>query len=176
MGTDRVKLFDKHLADTVLAMNRSELEAFITERADSLQAKQLYCYLDFTVPLRDAIDKVLSGRPPSKSEAEQFAEFRQNVALDLALGEQEIAIDYWGCYCETLMSATGMLSCMDYMRFEEEVFLLLLPEHVDLMLASLREHATDLNIMGPAEVQELQHFRDHCRENADYRVAYFLDF
>ena len=98
------------------------------------------------------------------------------MALDAALGDEEIAVDYWGCYLEVLLSANGMLSCIDYMGMEEEVFVLLGPEHVDLMLAALDAHVSELRIMRAEHVARLRQWRDDCAANPKHRVAYFLDF
>lgn len=182
MGTDRVQLFDKGIADRVLAMDREALEAFVFENLNALREKDGHAGLLFYLmtreglSLRDGIERVLSDGPPFKPLAQAFAQLRTDVALDAALGDEEIAVDYWGCYVETLMSAEGMLSCIDYLGWEEEVFLLLAPEHVDLMLASLERHASELTIMRPEHVDRLRRWRDDCATNPSHRVAYFIDF
>jgi hypothetical protein len=182
MGTDRVRFFDKGIADRVLAMDRQALEAFVAENVTALRVRDGYASLLFYLmdkkglSLRDGIERVLSDGPPSKPLAQAFAQFRTDVALDAALGDEEIAVDYWGCFTEVLLSAQGMLSCIDYMGMEEEVFLLLNSGHVDLMLVSLDAHRSELQIMRPEQVARLRRWRDDCAANPNHRVAYFLDF
>lgn len=76
MGTDSLKLFNKTLADQMLAMGREPL---------------------------------------------------------VALGDEEIYLDYWGCYAEVFDGhPEGSISSLDYLPGqEEEIFLLLRPDHVD---------------------------------------------
>jgi hypothetical protein len=182
MGTDRVQLFDKGIADRVLAMEREALEAFVSENLNALRAKALYAshlfYLMDTegLSVRDSIERLLSDGPPFKPSAQAFTQFRTDVALDAALGNEEIAVDYWGCYAEVLLSAKGMLSCIDYLGMEEEILVLLGPEHVDLMLASLDAHVSELRIMRTEHVARLRRWRDDCAANPNHRVAYFPDF
>jgi hypothetical protein len=182
MGTDRVRFFDKGIADRVLAMDREALEAFASENVTALRAKDGYAGLLFYLmdtkglSLRDGIERVLTDESSGKPLPEAFAQFRADVALDAALGDEEIAVDYWGCFTEVLLSAQGMLSCVDYMGMEEEVFLLLNAGHVDLMLASLDAHRSELQIMRPEQVAHLRRWRDDCAGNPNHRVAYFLDF
>src|ERR1044071_7676795 len=56
-----------------------------------------------------------------------------------ALGDEEIYLDYWGCYAEVFDGhPEGSISSLDYLPDEEdETFLLLRPEHVDRMIKSL---------------------------------------
>jgi hypothetical protein len=181
MGTDRVRFFDKGIADRVLAMDREALEAFVSENLETLRANDgyastlLYVMDKEGVSVREAVERLLA-EIPTKPRERAFVELRADVALDAALGADEIAVDYWGCYVETLMSAKGMLSCIDYLGWEEEVFLLLGPEHVDLMLASLDSHGSELTIMRPEHVAHFRRWRDACAANPSHRVAYFLDF
>jgi hypothetical protein len=181
MGTDRVRLFDKAVADRVLAMEREELEAFVSEKLNTLRtnatyASELFYLMDKEqLPVQDAIERLVSEGFRGTSPAQALAALRANLALDAALGSEEIAVDYWGCYTEVLLSANGMLSCVDYMGMEEEIFLLLAPEHVDLMLASLDAHVSELSIMRPEHVARLRRWRSECAANPNFRVAYFLD-
>jgi hypothetical protein len=183
VGTDRVQLFDKGIADRVLAMDREALEAFVSENLSALRAREfgyashLFYLMDkYGLSVRGAFERLFSDGPPFTPLPLAFARFRTEVALDAALGGDEMAVDYWGCYVETLESAKGMLSCIDYMGMEEEVFVLLGPEHVDLMLSSLEAHASVLRIMRPEHVARLRRWRDECAANPTRRVAYFLGF
>jgi len=121
MGTDSVKLFDKALADRMLAEGRDPL---------------------------------------------------------VALGDEEIYLDYWGCYAEVFDGhPEGSISSLDYLPDEEEeTFLLLRPDHVDRMVRSLNEHRDDLNIMDKEQLEKLERWRDFCAANPSQMVAYIFDF
>ena len=121
MGADSVQLFDKALADRMLAEGRDPL---------------------------------------------------------VALGDEEIYLDYWGCYAEVFDGhPEGSISSLDYLPDEEEeTFLLLRPDHVDRMIKSLREHSDDLSIMDEEQIGKLEKWRDFCAANPNYMVAYFIDF
>src|SRR5918911_2094222 len=100
MGTDSVKLFDKTLADRMLAEGRDPL---------------------------------------------------------VALGDEEIYLDYWGCYAEVFDGhPEGSISSLDYLPDEEdETFPLLRSDHVDRMIKSLHEHRDDLSIMDNEQIDKL---------------------
>jgi hypothetical protein len=121
MGTDSIKLFDKALADQMLAAGRDPLVAF---------------------------------------------------------GEEEIYLDYWGCYAKVFDGHPGgSISSLDYLPDEEEeTFLLLRPDHVDQMIKSLYNHVDDLSIMNKEQIERVEKWRDFCISNPSYMVAYLFDF
>jgi hypothetical protein len=120
MGTDSVKLFDKALADQMLAEGRDPL---------------------------------------------------------IALGGEEIYLDYWGCYAHVFNGhPEGSISSLEYTPGEkEEIFLLLRPDHVDLMVRSLNEHADDLRVMNKEQIAKVERWRDFCADNPSHMVAYMFD-
>jgi hypothetical protein len=121
MGTDSLKLFDKTLADQMLAM----------------------------------------GRDPF-----------------IAMGDEEIHLDYWGCYSEVFDGhPEGSISSLDYLPDEEEeTFLLLRPDHVDQIVKSHYNHMDDLSIMDKEQVGKVERWRDFCIANPGHMVAYLFDF
>ena len=121
MGTDSVKLFNKALADQMLAAGRDPL---------------------------------------------------------MALGDEEIYLDYWGCYAHVFNGhPEGSISSLDYTPGEsEEIFLLLRPDHVGLMVKSLHEHADDLRVMNKEQIAKVERWRDFCAANPSHMVAYMFDF
>src|SRR5215510_10346754 len=96
MGTDSVKLFNKAVADQILVMEQRALVDFLEQNIDVLKRKT------FTLSLivfdreknggsvSDAVERVLSEQT--------FTELKVNVARDFAFGDEEIYLDYWGCY------------------------------------------------------------------------------
>lgn len=96
----------------------------------------------------------------------------------VALSEEGIYLDYWGCYAEVFDGPPeGSISSLDYLPDEEEeTFLLLRPDHIDQMVKSLHEHRNDLNIMDEEQIGKLEKWRDFCVANPNYMVAYFMDF
>lgn len=96
----------------------------------------------------------------------------------VALGVEEIYLDYWGCYSHVFQGhPEGSISSLDYVSGEEEeTFLLLRPEHVDLMVRSLYEHADDLSVMNQEQIAQVERWRDFCAANPSHLVAYMFDF
>jgi hypothetical protein len=177
MGTDSVKLFHKALADQIMAMERDVLTRFLEENIGIL--KQKPSTLSLVVfemersggSVSDAVESLLSGE-------QSLPELKADVAQDFAFGDEEIYLDYWGCYSEVFQgNPEGSISGLDYLPDqEEETFILLRPEHVDLMIESLREHADDLSVMDEGDVERLEGWRDFCAANPSYMVAYLLDY
>jgi hypothetical protein len=144
MGTDRAKLFNKALADQILAMERGQLTSFLERNGGS------------------AFD----------------VELRADIAQDFAFGDEEIYLDYWGCYAHVFDGhPEGAISSLDYLPDqEEEIFLLLRPEHVDQMIESLHDHEDDLRVMDKGDIERLERWRDFCASDTSYMVAYLFDY
>ena len=94
-----------------------------------------------------------------------------------ALGNEEILLDYWGCHSHVFDgNPPGSISSLNYMSDEDgEIFVLLRPEHVDLIVRSLLAHADDLRVMNAEQVAKVAKWRDYCRTNPRYFVAYMFD-
>ena len=177
MGTDSVKLFNKALADQILAMEQATLVHFLEEHIDTLKQKT------FTISLivfemkesggsvSDAVGSLLSGE-------QTFTNLRADVAQDFGFGDEEIYLDYWGCYSHVFSGhPEGSISSLDYLPNQlEEIFLLLRAEHVDQMIKLLHEHADDLKVMKASDIERLEEWRDLCTTNPRYMVAYHFDF
>jgi hypothetical protein len=94
-----------------------------------------------------------------------------------ALGDEEILLDYWGCHSYVFQgNPPDSISSLDYVSDEDgEMFVLLRPEHVDLIVRSLLAHAGDLRVMNMEQVAKVAKWRDYCRSNPRYLVAYVFD-
>jgi hypothetical protein len=175
MGTDSIKLFDKALADQILAMEREPLIRFLEANIGILKQRDSLSTVLFEVeqsgsPVPEAVDRLL---------AEEFTltGLKEEVVYDFAFRDEEIRLDYWGCYIVFDGDPEGSISCLDFLPDqEEEIFRLLLPKHVDQMISSLYEHIDELSIMGKEDIEKVQKWRDYCAANPDFMVAYMNDF
>lgn len=170
MGTDYVSLFDKQLADSIVAMDHDEFSAFYARAIDRIRHGR---FGEFLVD-----DVANAGGLAAYLARNSFVGFRCQVAFCLAEDAEELRLDYWGCYAEVFASPPeGAVSALQYNPEEnEEQFILLEVAHVDRMLMSLDSHAHELTVMDAAAVGRLRWMRDRCRANPNLRVAYYFDF
>ena len=177
MGTDSLKLFNKTLADQILAMDHANLIRFLEENISTLNQKHsAFSLVPFEMEqnggsVADAITRLLN-------EEQTFTVLKADVAQDFAFGDEEILLDYWGSYVEVFGNhPDGSISSLDFLSDqEEEIFLLLRVEHLDQMISSLDEHANELRVMDKEKVDRLKEWRDFCAANPNYLAAYFFDF
>ena len=144
MGTDRARLFNKEIADSIVATRPDALGKFLDESLEGLT----------------------------------ISELKSTLVQNLAFSDDEILLDYWGCYAHVFAGhPDGSISSLDYLpEQQEEVFLLLRSEHVEQMIRSLREHVDDLTVMDEQQIAKLEQWRDQCRTDHKFFVAYEFDF
>jgi hypothetical protein len=175
MGTDSLKLFNKTLADQILAMARESLIRFLEENIGILKQKNslstvLYEVEQRGISVSDAVNRLLS-------EEFTLTGLKIEVIDDFAFGDEEIYLDYWGCYIVFDGYPEGAISSLDYLPDqEEEIFILLRPDHVDQMIKSLYDHINDLEIMVEEEIEKVEEWRNYCAANPSYLMAYMSDF
>lgn len=177
MGTDSVKLFNKALADQILALERGQFAGFVEENIGALRRKPATLSLVLFEmeqnggSVSDAVERLLSGE-------QTFTELKTDMAQDFAFRDEEIYLDYWGCYAHVFNGhPEGSVSSLDYLPHqEEEIFLLLRPGHVAQMIESLHEHAGDLRVMDAGDIQRLEQWRGLCAADPSYMVAYHFDY
>lgn len=176
MGTDSVKLFNKTLADHILTMDRPELTQFLETNIDLLKQKAFPLSIAL-VDLEAAGDSVAQAVEQLLSE-QSFTSFQSSVVQDFAFGDDEIYLDYWGCYAAVFgESPKGSISNLDlFPAEEEETFVLLLPDHVNQMIKSLSEHADDLTVMDDEQIEKLESWKNFCATNPGIMFAYLFDF
>ncbi|HSE25412.1 MAG TPA: hypothetical protein VLB68_27360 [Pyrinomonadaceae bacterium] len=163
MGTDSIKLFNKTLADEILAMDQPSLTRFLEENLDSFKRKKfssnsLLLQMGQNGDLvSDAVENLLTG-------AYSLPALKNEVVRDLAFGEEEIYLDYWGCYAFLFDDhPSGSISSLDYVpNEEEETFLLLQTANVNQIIESLYAHIDDLNVMDREKVKRVEDWRNHC--------------
>lgn len=177
MGTDSIKLFNKTLADQILAMEREPLTRFLEENIGILKPQ------DFTLnpvlfEMEQSGDSVSNVIEKLLSNESTLTGLKSEVAQDFALGDEELHLDYWGCYAEVFDGhPEGSISSLDYLpEQEEEVFLLLRPDHISQITKSLHNHINDLSIMDKEQIEMVERWRDFCANNPIYMVAYLFDF
>jgi hypothetical protein len=178
MGTDSIKLFDKALADQILAMDQDQLVRFLQENLDRLTHRTLFYnpvpseMAETGRSVADAVQGLIAGRDYTMSE------LKTSIIEDFAFGPEEILMDYWGCYAANFVDhPEGAISSLNYLQEEEEErFVLLRAEHVAKMIKSLREHIHDVTIMDAKKIDKVDEWRALCAANPDYFVAYQFDF
>src|SRR5215510_4533964 len=152
MGTDSVKLFNKALADQILGMDQEALVLFLESNIDVLKQKAFSLSpIVFDLEqnggsVSDAFERLLHEQTITQVTAD--------LAQNFGFADEEIYLDYWGCYAHLFVGGPeGSISSLDYLPDqEEEVFLLLRPDHVAEMIKSLREHANDLRILSEESI------------------------
>ena len=177
MGTDSINQFNKSLADRILAMDRSSLTTFLSENIDISRRKEssfnpvLLQMEQHGGSVSDAVEMLL-GHEYS------LPQLKAEVVRDSAFGDEEIKLDYWGCYAHVFNGhPDGSISSVSYLPCEEEeTFILLQPSHVTQMINSLYEHRDDLTVMGEEEIKKIERWRDQCLSNSDCMIAYLFDF
>ena len=177
MGTDFVKLFNKALADQILAMGQEPLTSFLEENISALQQKPATLSLVLLEmeqkgsSVSDSVERLLSVE-------QTFSQLRAEVAQDFAFGDAEIYLDYWGCYAHVFSDHPDLsISSVDYLPDqEEETFLLLRPQHIAQMIASLREHGDDLTVMSIDDIKKLEEWMNFCVADPRYMLSYHFDY
>lgn len=177
MGTDFVRLLDKVLSDRLLAMDREALGGFLEEhvpRLEGARRDRASLLVDELTSAHGSGARALTALLHGSS----MDDLRVSLIDDLCWEPAEIAIDYWGCFAEVFSGSPpeGAISSKDYLPGQiEEVFRLLLPEHVDRMLASLARHRSEVRIMDDKAIRRLQGWRDRSRDDPRWWVGYFFD-
>ncbi|MGC3996831.1 MAG: hypothetical protein QM767_04575 [Anaeromyxobacter sp.] len=103
-------------------------------------------------------------------------ELRNDAVFDFCLEGEDVRLDYWGCYPEVFSGEPeGAVSSLELLPgSEEERFLVLRPSHVDEILRSLREHAHELTVMSPMQIEAVARLRDAAETGQP--VVYCFDF
>jgi hypothetical protein len=99
------------------------------------------------------------------------------LPLRRAWGEEEIVLDYWGCYDQVFDERPhGSISSRELLQPEEEgTFLLLRSEHVDQIIKSLYNHIDDLSVMTKEQLSTLEKWKSLSLANHRHMVAYIFN-
>src|SRR5712692_7121602 len=121
MGTDYLQLFNKEVADKILAMELEPMTQFLELNIEFLKRKNRETIL------RSSVQFVMAEAGCSTKEAiatllerdEKLSEIRVSLALDSGFSTERISLDYWGCYAEVFDgSPEGSISCLEYLPNE----------------------------------------------------------
>ena len=97
--------------------------------------------------------------------------------LRRAWGEEEIFLDYWGCYDQVFAERpNGSISSRELLQPDEEgTFLLLRSEHVDQIIKSLYSHIDELSVMTKEQLGTLEKWKSLSLANHRHMVAYIFN-
>jgi len=172
MGTDWVRLFNKQLCDQIIALAPANTAAFVESHFSLLHDfSEFKCGFSQDVPASVRLARLLEqGRSDEQLKAD--------LVEHLCVSGDRLAIDYWGCYAEVFSSGDPPGSIPDYKLFphiEEQTYLLLRPDHVEQMLASLERHRHEIRIMLEPQLAQLREWKTQCSKDSGLMVAYFYD-
>jgi hypothetical protein len=183
MGTDWLSLFNKSLADQIVAMSQQGLTRFLEENVDVLREKDkrgrvsyssvFFVMQQYKLSVKDAVRRLAKDT--------SLRNVRTMVAFDFAFGEEWVYLDYWGCFAHVFTEdePEGSVSCRVYEgRNADCGWVLLKPSHVDRIVRSLKEHPDDLPVMKRmgTGIERVEYLRDFCLGHPGYWVAYHIDY
>jgi hypothetical protein len=177
MATDYLLRFDGALAARIRDLDAGELADLLADRFAAWRARgrrpfseALSLALGTARPLRAIVEELLAEGCP-------LGDLRNDAVYDLCLQGEDVRLDYWGSYAEVFPGeAEGAVSSLEVLPgTEEELFVLLRPDHVDEIVRSLRAHAHELTAMSPARIEVIAELRDACAGEPEQRVAYCFD-
>jgi hypothetical protein len=173
VGVDSVCLFDKRLCDEILSLSEVDLASFLQPRLSALgELTELRCEFDENVPAEIRFREL---RDRGRTEGA----LKFDLVADLCVSKERINLDYWACYAEVFSEGPppGSISSMQlFPDSMEESYLLLLPEHIERMLASLDLHRSEVSAMTGSHIAQLRRWRDQCASDPGLMLAYFYDY
>jgi len=170
MGADGVSLFDKRLCDEIISLAPANMPAFVEAHLASLHdLSEFKCGFAQDVPANVRLTQL-------REQGRRDEELKADLADHLCVSSNRLTVDYWGCYAEVFSSGDPPGSIPDYTLFphiKQQGYLLLRPEHVERMLASLEEHRQELRVMQEPQLAQLRRWKIQCIEDPAQMVAYF---
>jgi hypothetical protein len=172
MGADWLSLFDKLLCDEIISLAPANLPVFVEAHLAALHDfSEFKC--GFT---QDLPADVRLGQLREQGRTDE--ELKADLVDHLCISSDRLTVDYWGCYAEVFASGDPSGSIPDYKLFPhitQQGYLLLRPEHVERILASLEEHGRELRVMQEPQLAQLREWKIKCVEDPGHMVAYFYD-
>jgi hypothetical protein len=172
MGADWVCLFDKRLCDEIVSLIPANIPAFVESHLSVLRdSSEFKCGFAQDVPVSIRLGQL-------REQGRTDEELKADLVDHLCVSGDPLTLDCWSCYAEVFANGDPPGSIPDYSLFphiEQQEYLLLRPEHVEQMLASLEEHRGDVRLMQEAQLSKLRQWKMRCMENTGYMLAYFYD-
>ncbi len=176
MGVDYLKRFDWGLAARIQRMGPDELAGFLADRSPAWRSARrrpssevLSLALRSTRPIHEILQGLLD-------EGCTLTELRNDAIYDLCLQGDDVPLDPWGSWAVFENEPEDALSSLDVLPgTDEELFLLLRPRHLDVILRSLSEHAHELAVRSHPQIEAVARLRDACASRPDMLVAYCFD-
>lgn len=177
MSVDYLKRFDSGLAARIQRMNAAELAALLTERLPGWRAGGRRAF-------SEALELASTGERPVAGIVDELlregctlTELRNDAVHDLCLHGEDVPLDARGSWAEVLLDrGENALSSLDVLPgTDEELFLLLRPQHLDAVLRSLQEGPPELSARSPSELEAITRLRDACAARPGLLVAYCFD-
>ncbi len=178
MGVDYLKRFDWGLAARIQRMTAAELAQLFTDRMPAWRAAR-------RPPCSDVLE--LAQRAPARPIAEiidelladgsSLTELRNDAIHVLCLQGEDVPLDTRGSWAEVFLDEPQeALSSLDVLPgTDEELFLLLRPQHLDTILRALEETARDLGARSSSKLEAIARLRDACASRPGQLVAYCFD-
>jgi len=153
MGADWVSQFNRQLCDEIGSLTPTSTVSFVESHLRELNGfSELKCGLDEGLPALARVQHVIAlGRTEEDLKA--------GLVEHLCASAKRITLDYWACYAEVFKGCDPPGSIPDFKLFphlKEQQFLLLLPPHVEQMLASLQDHRSEVTVMSEENISELR--------------------
>lgn len=172
MGADWVCLFDRRLCDEIVSLAPANIPAFVESHLPVL-----HDFSEFKCGFAQDVTATIRFRELQR-QGRTDEELRADLVDHLCVSSDRLTVDYWGCYGEVFASGDPPGSIPDYKIFphiEQQAYLLLRPEHVDRMLASLEEHRHELRVMQEPQLAQLRQWKVRCVEDSSQRDHYHVD-
>jgi hypothetical protein len=147
MGADWIQLFDKKLCDEIVGLNTHTLPAFGERNLDGCKEFSRFGYDFEGMPMADRLRRLVD-------DGESEVKLKTLLVDELCFSERKLDLDYWGCYAEVFRGVDPPGAIPDYRIFRDlrqQGFLLLLPDHVDLIPESLNLHRAEVTRMTEAD-------------------------
>ena len=173
MGADWVCLFDKRLCDKILSLSSANIQSFVDSHLSELRwSSEFKCRFAEDVPANVRVKQL-------REQGLTDEALKADLVDHLCVISDDLTVDYWGCYAEVFSSGDPPGSIPDYRIFphiKEQRYVLLRPEHVEQMLASLEEHRPEVQVMQEGQLRQLRDWKTRCVEDSGHMVAYFYDY
>jgi hypothetical protein len=179
MGVDCLKRFDWALAGRIRELDAAGLSSLLERRLAAARAGR--------APLRRPCSEALAlslrtGRPAAELVGELLAEgatldeLRSDAIFDLCLLGEAVSLGVGASWMDVLPGEPeGAVSSLQVLPgSEEELFLLLQPGQVDILLRTLQDRAQEPPVP-PGQVEALARLRDACARRPGQLVAWCFE-